>query len=74
MKTLDYIIVNRNFVCKHLKAAIWNAHSFRIGCATDLAMKCTVVEILKHLLPFSKYKFTLLINRINFIRKWVQIS
>ena len=26
---------------------------------------------LKHLLPFSKYKFTLLINRNNFIRKWV---
>ena len=31
-------------------------------------------EILKHLLPFSKHKFTLLVNRNNFIRKWAQIS
>ena len=31
-------------------------------------------QISKHLLPLSKYKFTLLINSNNFIRKWAQIS
>ena len=29
---------------------------------------------LKHLLPFSKYKLTIFINRNNFIRIWAQIS
>ena len=30
-------------------------------------------EQLKHLLPFSKYKFILLMNRNNFVRKWAHV-
>ena len=44
----------------------------QLGCGV-VALKHRTFK-LKHLLLFLKYKFTLLINRNNCIRKWVRIN